>query len=752
MRQGQTWTTKSLLATALIISTTESSAAVIEEVVVTAQKREQSTQDVGIAISAFTGDQIKELGFTQTTDVVAMTPGVQYNQTTGDSGYSFSIRGVNQSDFADHQESPVAVYVDEVYISQNPATGFAMFDIDRVEVLRGPQGTLFGRNATGGLLHFITKRPSEEFEAYLDVGLGSEQSRRYEGAVGAPLTDGIRARLSGLWEENAAWIKNNSGKDGGEKETWALRAQLAFDLGDSGNLLLNAHGGRFETPTPFYWQWDGNVMPGSDGLPINAPVGPDNFGYQDRDGDPFEGAWDAKGGYFTEHKGLTATLTWEFENFNFVSVTNAQTMDKEFIGDTDGGPDRSSTNNIPAFDPLTMTATGSGGVGQMHYGNDTEADQWSQELRIDGSWDEGRWMVGAYYLEIDGRYEQYVGFSPDTPYMIGGNPIADQETKTWALFGQTELDLSETLTLIVGARYTDDDKEVSFSNSVQAYLDGTNGDNRVTLVPNAATFEGAESDGLVTAKVELDWKPNEDNLIYLSWNRGVKGGGFNHPLPPVQYVDDFYTFDPEVLNAYELGIKSELGGIARFNGSVYYYDYTDYQAYQLIPGIAQNVFNQDAEMSGIDAELLLFPAEGWDIVLSAAYVDATVFDVQLSSGTVDREPTKIPALTGAALVRYSWDLLDGTAAIQLETNYQSEAFFDILNQPALEEEAYTLTNIRASYKVDDKWSVTAFVENVSDKEYRVSAFALDAPFMSMSRSANYGRPRWAGISFRYNWD
>lgn len=740
-----------LLICSAVVATNTVFGSVLEEIMVTAQKREQSTQDVGIAISAFTGDQIQALGFTSTTDVVAMTPGVQYNQTTGDSGYSFSIRGVNQSDFADHQESPVAVYVDEVYISQNPATGFALFDIDRVEVLRGPQGTLFGRNATGGLLHFITKRPEEEFSAFVDVRAGSEETRRFEAAMGGALGNGVRGRLAGLWDENGAWIKNNAGKDGREQETWALRGQIGIDLGDSGDLLINAHGGKFETPTPFYWQWDGNVIAGPDGLPVDAPAGPDNFGYQDTDGDPFEGAWNAEGGYFTEHSGLTVTLNWDIDGINLVSITDVQKLEKEFIGDTDGGPDRSSTNSIPGFNPLTMTPTGTGGVGRMHYGNETEADQWSQELRVDGSWDTGRWMIGAYYLEIDGTYEQYVGFSPDTPFAIGGNPLADQETKTWALFGQAEFDLGEAFTLIVGARYTDDDKEVDFTNSVQAYIDGTNGDNRVTLVPNAAVFQGSESDGLVTAKVELDWNVSDETLLFLSWNRGVKGGGFNHPLPPVQYTDDFYTFDPEVLNAFELGIKTQIGDIARFNGSVYYYDYTDYQAYQLIPGIAQNVFNQDAEMTGVDMELMLFPAEGWDIVLSAAYVDATVFDVQLPTGIDDRQPTKIPEVTAAALVRYSFEALGGEVALQLEANYQDEAFFDILNQPSLLEDAYTLANLRLTYKAGDTWSVSAYVENVTDEEYRVSAFALDAPFMSLSRSANYGDPRWYGVTFRYNW-
>ena len=159
-------------------------AAVIEEIVVTAQKREQNISDVGIAINALTGEQMEQLGYSSAQQVAAMAPGVQTVQPNGEANYSIAIRGVANSDFTTNVESPVAVYVDDVYISQMSGTGFMLFDMERVEILKGPQGTLYGRNATGGLAHFLTKKPTEELDGYARVTAGSENQIKFDGAIG----------------------------------------------------------------------------------------------------------------------------------------------------------------------------------------------------------------------------------------------------------------------------------------------------------------------------------------------------------------------------------------------------------------------------------------------------------------------------------------------------------------------------------------------------------------------------------------
>jgi len=229
----------SAVAAAIAIPTTH--AAVLEEVVVTAQKREQSLQDVGIAVSAFSGEQIRQLGWNSSDDIAAQIPGVTLIQPNGPASFTMNIRGVAQNDFSgDNQESPVAVYIDDVYAASPTHASFQIFDFERVEVLRGPQGTLFGRNATGGLAHFITKKPSEEFEGYVQATVGDYDLFNVEGAIGGPLSDNISGRLSFSSAQNDALITNRVGPDLNDNDTWAVRGQLLFKFGESSELLLNA--------------------------------------------------------------------------------------------------------------------------------------------------------------------------------------------------------------------------------------------------------------------------------------------------------------------------------------------------------------------------------------------------------------------------------------------------------------------------------------------------------------------------------
>ena len=181
----------------------------LEEIIVTAQKREQSLQDVGIAVTAFSDKQIRELGFTDSTDVVAMTPGLIYTTPNAESSViNFFLRGVGLNDFADANENPVAVYVDDVYRPASGGLSFQLFDLQRVEVLRGPQGTLFGRNTTGGVVHFISKRPTEEVDGFVDLTYGSYNQIKAEAAFGGPIGDTVSGRLSAAMNKHDGWTEN----------------------------------------------------------------------------------------------------------------------------------------------------------------------------------------------------------------------------------------------------------------------------------------------------------------------------------------------------------------------------------------------------------------------------------------------------------------------------------------------------------------------------------------------------------------
>jgi iron complex outermembrane receptor protein len=219
------------------------SSGALEEIVVTAQKREQNSQDVGISVSAITGADLVALGAVTATDITKSMPAVVLTQPNGPSSFTLSIRGITQNDFADHQESPAAIYVDDVYVSQMAGLAFSLFDIDRVEVLRGPQGTLFGRNATSGLAQFVSRRPTDDYEGYADVTTGEHNLFRVEGAVSGQLWNDVDGRIafeSNHYDPLFTHFGVAGGQNSENGDDWALRGQLLFKLGDKSDLLFIA--------------------------------------------------------------------------------------------------------------------------------------------------------------------------------------------------------------------------------------------------------------------------------------------------------------------------------------------------------------------------------------------------------------------------------------------------------------------------------------------------------------------------------
>ena len=237
------------LATLVFAPAVHAAEALMEEITITAQKRAQPLQDVGIAVTAFTGEQIKDLGFQNSIDIVAHTPGMTFGTPTAEgNNANIALRGVALNDFNDNNESPVAVYIDEVYVSAIAGATFQLFDIDRVEVLRGPQGTLFGRNASGGLAQFITVAPKDEYGGYADVTLAEHNQIKTELALNVPLTDSVAARLSVAQNRYDGYVHNRQPgiNNPNDTENEAGRLQLLFDVDEDMSVLLKIHGNRLD--------------------------------------------------------------------------------------------------------------------------------------------------------------------------------------------------------------------------------------------------------------------------------------------------------------------------------------------------------------------------------------------------------------------------------------------------------------------------------------------------------------------------
>jgi iron complex outermembrane recepter protein len=687
----------------------------MEEIIVTAQKREESMQNVAISLVAFSGEQMSRLGITNATDLVMQVPGLKVSGSGGGAISTFSIRGVTQNDFAASQEAPVAVYVDEAYISLNSITNFSLFDRERVEVLRGPQGTLFGRNATGGLVQYITRRPSQDADGFLDLQLGEDGRQRIEGAVGGGLGKTVSGRLSGVFDENDGLIRNDIGPDTMRRDNYALRGQLLVEPTSDLQILLKAQYADEDAARGGYAHQvalDGNF--------VRDPDATDFFGYRDADGDPFTVSQDFDAYSTSEVTELLARVDWGRDGYTITSLTDYQDITDSYGEDADVSP-----NDV------------------YNYEQANDVQQLSQEVRV--AWEAGRTssIVGLYYLSIDGEYDTRqtgdaffgtgVGYPAGTAELVS----ADQETETWALFGQTDITMTEQWTLTLGGRLNHDSKDFSYFSTDIYFLQG--GD---------VSFKDSLSDTDWSAKVQASYRPRDAWLLYAGVSRGIKSGGFNLPLFPIAPSD--FGYDGETLNSFEVGMKADLTDRVRLNASAFYYDYDDYQAYSF-DGFATFLFNANARSYGAEFEFSARPIDGLDIVLGLALLDAEATDVPATiSATGEETPALSPDVSFNGLVRYEWPALGGSLSVQTDYAWQNDQNFNLIYTPVVREGAYGVANARAGYTSGNgAWSASVWVKNLFDEEFRTYAFDTSAFFGAIENVP--GLQRWFGGSITYRW-
>lgn len=698
----------------------------LEEITVTAQKRDQNVQDIGISITALTSEQLRQFGYTSTADIIAQTPSMKM-LSFSPSLTIFNIRGVSQNDFADHYEPPVAVFVDEAYVSAQGAVNSQMFDMERVEVLRGPQGTLFGRNATGGAIQYVSRLPSRELSGYTKLTLGSFNQRNFEGALSGPLSSTVAARLAVGYMSNDGWLENRIGRDINENDDLAARLMLQYEPTDSTSVLIKVHASRNDDKSGGYSHQA--LVPNADGLgeevPSNVDVygtctGCDFMGYRNPGSNAWDQAHDRIGYLERDIAGVSAKITSKLGIGTLTSISDYLNLSKRFGSDSDASP-----NDLLTFDTVQ------------------HLDQYSQELRLSGDTERLRWVAGLYLLYIDtsGRQEAAIGTALfDPPY--AGMDDYRLQTRSGALFGQVEYDISDQLTVLAGARYTNDTKEMDIAVADTA---GASLIFNAALYPDIAeqTFEN------VSAKLELDWRLADDTMLYASINRGTKAGSFSAPIfLPFRVAD--LPHDEEVLTAYEVGLKSTVfDGRARLNAAAFHYDYRDYQAF-FLSNLSQRIDNRDATIDGLEIELAASPVDGLDLSLGIAYLDGVVENITLPAGRVaDREMPMAPEWGLNGLIRYRWNAFGGTVAVQADATYSSTFNFYVLNPPATQEPSYTVANARVSYASDDRpWEIALSVKNLFDGEYR--QYSNDISSLSIGLDA-YAPPRWVAVSFTYDW-
>lgn len=715
------------------------SAQVLEEILVTAQKREQSIQDVGISITALSGDAMDALGLDNMQEISQQVPGLQL-QTFTPSFTIFNLRGISQNNFTDNLEAPVAVYVDDVYIASMNAIGMQMYDMNRVEVLRGPQGTLFGRNATGGLIHYVTRKAvDEETNGYAQASVADFGSLSFEGAVGGALSDNVRGRFAGRWETSDGYVEPGiepfggtqvTGRDTHGADGYSLRGSLQFDASDNTMIdLLATYTKDDDVPTGMYTVKFADFDPNTGlGVPLPGSGPLDGGTLAD---DPHKHASSENPFFDRDTWGLTAKITTDLANGNeFVSISSFQDVEKFYQEDAGGGL---------VFFPFTTTA---------------DYSQFSQEFRLSGEGDSTRWQVGAYYLDIGSDTQNIVEGGPITGSPLGIiQSVIDLDSRNWSVFGQVEYDFSDDVTLIAGLRWSQDDKDIgivqsSFNMEDQGIPSGT------VLFDLASVAVGPLADvpvidyGDYAARLQLNFRTGEDTLWFAGWNRGIKGGNWtvaaSVSLPELKHKE-------EILNSYEAGVKTTFAdGNARFNATVFYYDYEDYQAFSLT-GLTPSVTNSDATASGGELELFWTPGDGWDVVMGASFIDSEVDFVPAvfpMSGTSNAELPQAPSSSFNGLVRKGWDAMGGEFAVQVDGKWNADQWMEGTNSLVSKQDSYAVVNAQLSYGTD-RWSVAGWVKNLADEDYLI--YNLDLGLIGFIEQV-YAPPRQIGLTLRMNWE
>ena len=767
------------------------------EIVVTAQRRLQKLQDIGIAISAFTGTELKTQGISSSADIGRITPGVFISGSVAGQSSQFSIRGVTQSDFNDAIEAPVAVYVDEAYIPSQQGQSLAAFDIDRVEVLKGPQGTLFGRNATGGLVHFVIKKPTDTAHGSFDVDYGRFNSMKVEAALGGPIAHGLTGRISGIFKRHDDIFKNLAPTGGlapgyptsasgnlipcchdvWNDNTWALRGQIQAEPTPELKIRLTGSYAKQKNDGAPYVQLptiatvdaqgriidadfasktetrvaiapDGsNVGTSLPGVFIFAPAsglrspGADFFGYDGRKVTGLATSLDFTKKDLNHVKDYDGSLHVDYDlgdGISFASISDYKVDDKTLFVDLEASP-----VNVGTFQTKARNKS------------------FAQELRLSGSGSGLRWTTGIYYLNIDARTTRGIGgpvgsfFAAAFGMGATGLDVSDNvrlRTKSTSIFGQAEYNFAPRFTFILGGRLIREQQKYNFESVVAANSSDFVVDSGPVLFPLQTPFNDKRTTTMWAGKAQVEYRPSNGILFYLGVNRGVKGGSYNALILPPELPVNRIPYKPEVLQTVEGGLKSTLfDNLLTFNASGFYYDYKDYQAFtfQSVSGFVQN---KPATNYGVDLELTARPSHYLTASINTSLMHSRDKDVEIATGVFrTRIPTYAPQKQVTARLKYDlpFDVAGGTLSFNADGAYTSSYYTNIRNFNSAKIDGRVVVNAGINWTDAAKhWRVAGRLSNVFDKRYYTVGFEATDLFGSTALAT--GEPRWWTASVGYS--
>ncbi len=710
----------------------------IEEIVVTAQKREQYISDVGVAVTAFSGEDASRLGFSEPADVAAQTPNLNINNTFGSGIANVSIRGIGLNDYAVNNNPAAGIYIDDVYLVSPAMLNFQLFDLDSIEVLKGPQGTLYGKNTTAGAMKFASRKPGDEAEGFVTAEYGRKDRWLVEGAAGGQIAPGlgVRVAVQTLQRGEGFQLNRTTGSDVGELDRTAWRVIMEWTPTESLEILAKVHGGQDESDPPLF--------------NVNNILDPSDDAYFD---DEFSSAGGGPLRQDVESFGGSISVNWAIsDRWSITSVTGYEDFSRFYREDRDG----SALIHLDGF-------------------YDNEIEQISQELRATYI-DERLVLIFGGFVGSDEVYTRDQFDSRDLLplFGLGGSTAVGnfyrQETDTKAVFGHLEWRLNDSFRLNAGLRYTDDQKDLSDAFTFIVTPDAATGggglcplrpagDPAVVSVSDGvqtACFPAAENDhqiGDLSGKIGIDFTGIDGMLIYASASKGFKAGGFQGQL--TFNPADLAGFEEENLYAYEAGFKSRFADQRlQLNAAAFYYDFQDLQFYGPLfdsPfGPLFGIANAgDAEVIGAEVELVWRVTAGLDAHLGLGLLDTELTASVLPGVEEGSDLPNSPEVSFNARLDYGWRFANGVGGnAVVAIAYKDDVSYDIVRQPAETlEDGYWLANARIEITgTDDRWTAFLWGKNLTDERYRTQVLTSSIGF-----GESWGEPRTYGVGLSLAW-
>ena len=703
----------------------------LQQIVVTSQRRAEPVQKVGVAISVLAGDELTARGVRKVNQLQNEVPNLEVEPAFGGGQAQFRLRGIGFQDYATNNAGAVTVYVDEVALPLPVQTQGLLFDLDRVEVLRGPQGTLYGRNTTGGAINFISRKPTRQFEGAAMLGVGSFGAVEAEAVVSGPLSDALRGRIALATQQGGGWQKRrDDGAQLGDKDVIGVRGQLELDATRDLRIALSLHHGTDQSDGQGLYAFVPQPAVTSPPYPVPKPA-------LAADTDRRIAGWGFSPAFLTQigqpanakpardndATGASLSINWDIGATRLTSITALDRFNRKELADYDA-------QTLPLAETFF----------------DSKARTASQELRLASNTPEAafNWLGGLYFAreKLDEAY--WSSFQNSFGFPIVRTSY-QQKVRTASVFGQADFKVGPQLKAVLGLRQERERRERENFATVSIAPD----------IPFFGPSSGAFKNSHTSGKLALEYQANPGLLAYGSIGRGVKSGGFTAVNTFAELA--LTPFKPEVLIAYEAGFKSDFTRSLRLNAALFHYDYRNQQILDAIidPGtgatVGKIVNAPKSEINGIELELAWRPMAALTITQFLGYKDG-----EFKEYTALQPPANLAGqslyfsrLSYGGAVAYQFTAGSWQFNAQADASYRDKTrtFLTRLN-PGFDFEVpgYWLANARLEMgPTDAKWRATLYARNLFDKQYDLTRNFFDLPLPV----AAAGAPRTVGVQVRY---